>query len=220
MCAIVGWQLKGAEAQDRALLDRMAKVMRHRGPDDSGEYRDPASGIALAHRRLSIIDLSQASHQPMIDPHHGVALIYNGELYNFRDLRDELKGSVTCFSPPAIPRWSCAAIFSGAPARLARFAGMFAFAIWDPGTQILHLARDAMGMKPLYYLTSADGIVFASELKAFRELPGFVAQADLATLQQYLEFGYVFDENRTMLRAGCASRPGRSDGSARRPGRP
>lgn len=186
----------------------MSSLLRHRGPDDSGEYVDAAAGVALAHRRLSIIDLSPASHQPMADAPGGPALIYNGELYNFRALRQELLALGHRFRSPGDTEVVLRAYLQWGPECFSRFAGMFALALWDPRTRTLHLARDAMGMKPLYYLPQADGLVFASELKAFRALPGFAPQPDPHGLQQYLEFGYVFDERRTMLAGVCKVPPG------------
>jgi asparagine synthase (glutamine-hydrolysing) len=209
MCAIAGWQLINAEALAPDVLNRMARVLRHRGPDDSGEYHDAASGVAFAHRRLSIIDLGPASHQPMVDSDQGVALAYNGELYNFQALRRELQSLGHTFHSAGDTEVVLRSFVQWGAECFARFAGMFAIAIWDPRTGILHLARDAMGMKPLYYLPRPDGIVFASELKAFRELPGFAAEADPHAMQQYLEFGYVFDEHRTMLKGVCKLAPGR-----------
>lgn len=186
----------------------MSGLLGHRGPDDSGEFRDTAAGVALGHRRLSIIDLSQASHQPMVDAASGAALSYNGELYNFRALRQELLRLGHSFHSTGDAEVVLRSYLQWGTDCFARFAGMFAIALWDPVTRTLHLARDAMGMKPLYYLPSPDGLVFASELKAFRALPDFAPQTDPRSLQQYLEFGYVFDEHRTMLQGVCKLPPG------------
>lgn len=209
MCAILGWQRTDPDTWDAALLGRMAEVLRHRGPDDGGEYRDSASGVAFAHRRLSIIDLGPTSHQPMVDAQRGIALTYNGELYNFKELRRELQVLGHVFRSAGDTEVVLRSYLEWGPSCLTRFSGMFALAIWDPAKGTLHLARDAMGMKPLYYLPRPDGIVFASELKAFRELPDFAAEADLQAMQQYLEFGYVFDEHRTMLKGVRKLAPGR-----------
>jgi asparagine synthase (glutamine-hydrolysing) len=208
MCAIAGWLCEPAAAPAPAVLARMAQLLRHRGPDDAGEYRDTASGLALAHGRLAIIDLSPDSHQPMVDEQRGIVLVYNGELYNFRELRAELESRGHVFHSRgdtevvlrSFVEWGCGCF--------DRFAGMFALALWDARTATLHLARDAMGMKPLYYLPGRDGFVFASELKAFRALPSFRPEADASAVQQYMEFGYVFDERRTMLEGVCKLEPG------------
>jgi asparagine synthase (glutamine-hydrolysing) len=209
MCAIAGWQGQhSGHAPALAALRRMVNEMRHRGPDDEGFFSNAQQGVALGHRRLSIIDLSAASHQPMTDASTGVALAYNGELYNFRDLRRELVALGHAFHSSGDTEVVLRAYLQWGTGALERMAGMFALAIWDPRTATLHLARDAMGIKPLYYAPQADGVFFASELKALRLAPGFVAATDPVALQQYLEFGYVFDERRTMLLRVCKLAPG------------
>jgi asparagine synthase (glutamine-hydrolysing) len=208
MCAILGWQRTGADGWDPAVLDRMAELLRHRGPDDGGSYRDAAAGLALGHRRLSIIDLSSGSHQPMLDHGCGVVLIYNGELYNFRELREELRVRGHQFRSSGDTEVVLRSYLQWGAACFDRFAGMFALAVWDPRSRTLHLARDATGMKPLYYVADSQGVAFASELKAFRALPGFRAQIDPHAMQQYLEFGYVFHEHRTMLQGVHKLPPG------------
>lgn len=209
MCAIFGWQAgMGATALDPALLARMSEVLHHRGPDDTGEYRDGTHGIALGHRRLSIIDLSSASHQPMVDAATGVVLAYNGELFNFRRLRDELKAHGHTFLSEGDTEVVLRSYLQWGTQCFDRLAGMFALAIWDPRSATLHLARDAMGIKPLYWLPCGQGVFFASELKALRLVPGFDAEPDAVALQQYLEFGYVFDDQRTMLKGARKLAPG------------
>jgi asparagine synthase (glutamine-hydrolysing) len=199
MCGITGWQYTpGLEPAPDALL-RMAQAIRHRGPDDEGVFRAPGAGLAIAHGRLSIIDLSPSSHQPMADKRTGVVLAYNGELYNFRELRRELESLGHEFHSTGDTEVVLRGFIQWGPGCLGRFAGMFALAVWDPRDATLHLARDAMGMKPLYVHAAKDGTAFASELKAFLRLPGFTARADAAAMQQYLEFGYVFEDRRTTL---------------------
>jgi asparagine synthase (glutamine-hydrolysing) len=199
MCAVVGWQSR-MRAWPAHALGEMAALLAHRGPDDSGEYRDEDAGIAIAHRRLSIIDLGQASHQPMQDKERGVVLAYNGELYNYRPLRKELESRGHRFNSVGDTEVVLRAYIEWGVDCFARLAGMFAVAIWDAPAATLHLARDAMGMKPMYFLQRPSGVAFASEIKAFRALPDFHAQIDGAALTQYLEFGYVFEAKRTMLR--------------------
>jgi asparagine synthase (glutamine-hydrolysing) len=208
MCAIVGWQFPRGSEPAPEVLARMSEVLDHRGPDDRGQYRDESAGVALAHRRLSIIDLTANSHQPMVDSQRGMALVYNGELYNFRQLRDELIGRGHVFRSSGDTEVVLRSYEEWGVDCFGRFAGMFAIALWDASTATLHLARDAMGMKPLYYLPGPQGFVFASELKAFRCLPDFEAQVDPGSLQQYLEFGYVFDPQRTMLQGVRKLAPG------------
>jgi len=199
MCGITGWYCSLGSQLTPDALDRMAESIRHRGPDDQGFYRAPDAGVALAHRRLSIIDLSDASHQPMVDSTRKVALVYNGELYNFRELRHELQGRGHVFHSCGDTEVVLKSYIEWGVAAFERFNGMFALALWDGMSQTLHLARDAMGIKPLYYLPRGDGLFFASEVKAFLALPDFHAQLCDRSLHQYLEFGYVFDEHATML---------------------
>jgi asparagine synthase (glutamine-hydrolysing) len=199
MCGLSGWAFKAGCEPPAAALDEMSRLIEHRGPDDAGTYRDAAAGIAIAHRRLSIIDLSPSSHQPMVDAERGVVLAYNGELYNYRDLRRELQGLGHIFRSQGDTEVVLRSFIEWGTASFARFAGMFALAIWDERKSTLHLARDAMGMKPLYYWPRSQGIAFASEIKAFRALPDFHAQVDPLALTEYLEFGYVFEMQRTIL---------------------
>lgn len=177
----------------------MASSMRHRGPDDEGNYCVPAAGLALAHRRLSILDLSDASHQPMVDAASGVVLAYNGEIYNFRSLRRELESLGHVFRSSGDTEVLLKAWLEWGEGCLSRLTGMFAFALWDPRSAALHLVRDATGMKPLYVCEQPHGVAFASEIKAFLQLPGFDARLDPHGVQQFLEFGYVFDGHGTML---------------------
>ena len=150
MCGIAGWSCEAGRQPPAHALTDMSKRLRHRGPDAEGIYTDAGGALAFAHRRLSIIDLSAASNQPMVDDATGAVLLYNGELYNFRELRAQLQSRghefrTTGDSVVVLRGW-----LEWGPACLPRFAGMFAFALWDPRAQTLHLARDAMGMKPNY----------------------------------------------------------------------
>jgi asparagine synthase (glutamine-hydrolysing) len=208
MCGIAGWQLAPGRAYLPAALHGMADLIAHRGPDDRGEYWDTAARLAIAHRRLSIIDPGSGSHQPMVDNQRGVTLAYNGELYNFRDLRRELQSLGHSFRSQGDTEVVLRSYIEWGTACFERFAGMFALALWDARSATLHLARDAMGIKPLYYTKGADGVVFASEIKAFRALPDFAPRIDTAALPQYLEFGYVFEAGRTMLEGVCKVDPG------------
>ncbi|MBG9389066.1 asparagine synthase (glutamine-hydrolyzing) [Caenimonas aquaedulcis] len=208
MCGIAGWMTAHAHARPLSQAVAMADLMRHRGPDDSGSFEDTSHGVAFAHRRLSIIDLAPTSHQPMMDAATGIVLAYNGELYNFRELRRELQARGHRFASSGDTEVVLRAFIEWGAACLERFCGMFALALWDPRTRTVHLARDATGMKPLYYLARPDGLVFASEVKAFRALPDFRAEADRAGLAQYMEFGYVFETGRTILDGVAKLEPG------------
>ncbi|HSH88945.1 MAG TPA: asparagine synthase (glutamine-hydrolyzing) [Ramlibacter sp.] len=208
MCGLSGWLYQPGAEPAADVLARMADSIRHRGPDDEGVFRVPGAGFAVAHRRLSIIDLTAGSHQPMVDEATGVVLAYNGELYNFRDLRRELQSRGHQFRSEGDTEVVLRSYLEWGTECFIRFAGMFALAIWDARTATVHLARDAMGMKPLYCLAGAGGVAFASEVKAFRALPGFRAQVDPAALTQYLEFGYVFEAQRTILQGVRKVDPG------------
>ena len=208
MCGITGWLYQPSHEPAPGSLVHMANTIRHRGPDDEGFFRDPAAGIALAHRRLSIIDLSDASHQPMVDVESGVVLAYNGEIYNFRTLRRELEGLGHRFRSPGDTEVLLRSYLQWGMDCLPRLAGMFALALWDPRSATLNLARDAMGMKPLYFTHVGRGVSFASEVKAFLQLPGFNGKLDAHGLQQFLEFGYVFDGAGTSLQGVNKVLPG------------
>jgi asparagine synthase (glutamine-hydrolysing) len=181
----------GARALDDVVA-RMAATLRHRGPDSGGRWCDPAAGIAFGHRRLAILDLSDEGHQPMQSASGRWVITFNGEIYNFRVLRDELLalgakfrgGSDTEVMLAAFERW-------GPAGALARFAGMFAFALFDRETRTLHLARDRLGEKPLYFGRAGAALVFASELKALRAHPRFDGEVDRGALALYLRQGYV-----------------------------
>ena len=208
MCGITGWLCAPGTEPAPDVLKRMAQAIRHRGPDDHGTFLDPAAGVALAHRRLCIIDLTAASHQPMVDAASGVVLVYNGELYNFLQLRGELQSLGHTFASRGDTEVVLRSYLEWGTACISRFSGMFALAIWDGRTATLHFARDPMGMKPLYYVRLPGGLVFASEAKAFRELPGFQLKLSQLGIQQYLEFGYVFDEHQTILEGVFKLPPG------------
>ncbi len=162
MCGIAGcYQQIDGEALARTMIDRMA----HRGPDGEGffNYQSDHVSVQLAHRRLSIIDLSTGGHQPLTAG--GLTLCYNGELFNYRTLRAELSGVGVRFSTDSDNEVVLESWRRWGPACLKRFRGMFAFAIFDESTGRLVLARDQLGIKPLHYLARKDGVVFASELK-------------------------------------------------------
>ena len=193
MCGLAGFQDFGHTLTDdarAAVCGAMADALAHRGPDDRGVWTDAASGIALGHRRLSVVDLSPLGHQPMTSASGRYVITYNGEVYNFGDLRRELADypfrgrSDTEVIVAAFEAW-------GIPAALARFNGMFALAVWDTHDRVLWLARDRFGEKPLYYGRVGRAIVFGSELKALRAYPGFRADVDRASLGQMMRFGYV-----------------------------
>ncbi|HKW75339.1 MAG TPA: asparagine synthase (glutamine-hydrolyzing) [Terriglobales bacterium] len=186
MCGIAGfWLSKPAPEPAPEILERMACAIEHRGPDDAGYLFEASSGIGLAHRRLSILDLSAEGHQPMESASGRYVIIFNGEVYNFQEIASELgelrwRGhSDTEVMLEAIERW-------GLDAALQRFIGMFAFALWDRQERKLYLVRDRLGIKPLYYGNIGGNFVFASELKSLREFPGFVGEIDRNALALFM----------------------------------
>jgi len=162
----------------------MGALITHRGPDDAGEWCDPAHGIGLAHRRLSIIDTSPAGHQPMVSDK--LALTYNGEIYNFRDLRSELEGRGHQFHGHSDSEVLLHGWMEWGEQVLDRLNGIYAFAVWDGGRHELTLVRDPMGVKPLYHAETPGGFVFSSELKALLAVPDLDRGIDLQAVDAYL----------------------------------
>jgi asparagine synthase (glutamine-hydrolysing) len=195
MCGIAGFldcspETSGDQMRER--VSRMSGTLRHRGPDDQGVWIDCASRIALAHRRLSILDLSAAGHQPMQSACGRYVIVVNGEIYNFRSLRVELTTLGYNFRGNCDTEVMLAAISAwGFDKALARFNGMFAFALWDRKERQLRLGRDRLGEKPLYYGWANNVFLFGSELKALRAHPKFLNQIDRNALALYLRHGYI-----------------------------
>ncbi len=191
MCGIAGfWQQQTSGDDPIEVLERMGGALAYRGPDDSGTFFDHSACLGLAFRRLSIIDLSPAGHQPMTSASGRYVIIFNGEVYNFEEIRAEFgpqewKGhSDTEVMLAAIERW-------GLEAAVQRFVGMFAFALWDRNERRLHLVRDRAGIKPLYYGRANGGFVFGSELKALQQFPGFEGKVDRDALALYMRCCYI-----------------------------
>ncbi|MEA3153543.1 MAG: hypothetical protein QOK44_1132, partial [Betaproteobacteria bacterium] len=175
-----------------AVVERMADTLFHRGPDDSGTWIDRDAGIALGHRRLSIIDLSPEGHQPMTSQSGRYVMAYNGEIYNFRELRIDLEQDGVHWRGHSDTEVMLAAFEAwGIEGALQRFNGMFAFALWDRDEKVLHLARDRLGEKPLYYGWTGKTFLFASELKALRAHPAWRGEIDRNALAAYLRHNYV-----------------------------
>lgn len=197
MCGFTGFidpSLQNGRDSLRSQVCRMAEHLLHRGPDEHDEWVDAAAGFALGHRRLSIIDLSPGGHQPMISRCGRYVIAFNGEIYNFMDLRQELE-SVSWAHPwrghsdtevllAAVSHW-------GLEAALRRSNGMFAFALWDQENRELVLARDRLGEKPLYYGWSRGVLLFGSELKALRAHPAWEGEIDRDSLALYLRYNCV-----------------------------
>ena len=195
MCGFAGWLAPPGSDPDEldVAVDRMAATLVHRGPDDAGRWIDASGGVALGFRRLSIIDLSPTGHQPMLSADGRYACVFNGEIYNHRDLRAELERRGARFRGTSDTEVivEAAAAF-GAPATVGRLWGMFALAIWDRVDRTLLLARDRLGKKPLYVARIGEaGWLFGSELKALHAMPRFRPEPDPRAVAAYLRFGCV-----------------------------
>lgn len=177
-----------------AMLRRLA----HRGPDGKGLWQD--RHVCLGHRRLSVLDLSVAANQPMIDDTGRYVIVFNGEIYNFRELRQQLLDAGESFKTTGDTEVLLKLFRREGSGCLHRLNGMFAFAVWDRDERVLFAARDRMGEKPFYYATIAGGIAFASELRALRGYPGVGGDLDPCSVGRYLAAGYTLDE-RTILKS-------------------
>jgi asparagine synthase (glutamine-hydrolysing) len=198
MCGIAGILLDPRATDPRKLseIGMMTATLQHRGPDDSGLWLDKEAGIALGHRRLSIIDLSEAGHEPMPSPTGNLMLTYNGEVYNFAELRSALTAEGYLFRGHCDAEVMLAAFekFGVEPA-LKRFAGMFAFGVWNRQEHVLHLVRDRIGKKPLYVALAGGALVFASELRAILAFSGFKPKVDHNALSMVLRQGWIPDHH-------------------------
>ena len=184
MCGIVGY----FGNFERSALPKALNSIAHRGPDDSGIYFDEAVNLGLGHARLSILDISPLGHQPMQSEDGSVVLIYNGEIYNFLELRAELEAEGCCFRSRSDTEVLLKLYLRVGLAMLPRLNGIFAFAVWDSRSSELLLARDALGVKPLYYSESEHGFAFASEIKALIHLVPHVRELDPEVLHRFLSF--------------------------------
>jgi asparagine synthase (glutamine-hydrolysing) len=201
MCGLVGFLAKSGfrdPGASRALAAAMAGCIRHRGPDHSAVWTDPAAGIALAHNRLAIVDLTPAGEQPMFSASGRYGLIFNGEIYNHGKLRDQLTAAAAAFEwrghsdtetfLAAIETW-------GVESALERSIGMYALALWDRQERVLILARDRVGEKPLYYGWQGSGagatFLFGSEIKALAQHPAFEGEIDRGALSLFMRHNYI-----------------------------
>jgi asparagine synthase (glutamine-hydrolysing) len=208
MCGITGiFDTLGGRQLDRALLRRMTDSLSHRGPDGSGEHH--AAGIALGHRRLAIIDIA-TGQQPLYNEDGSVVVVFNGEIYNFQSLIPELQALGHTFRTRSDTEVIVHAWEAWGERCVDRLRGMFAFALWDAGKQTLFLARDRLGVKPLFYANLPDGqFVFGSELKSVVLHPGVARTIDPCALEEYFALGYVA-EPRTIFGAVRKLPPGHS----------
>lgn len=196
MCGITGVFNLDGEPVSPVILRRMTDAIKHRGPDGEGFYTD--SFIGLGHRRLAIIDLSPLGHQPMITPDGQYALIFNGEIYNFQELRAELEARGHQFRSRSDSEVVLHSYMEWGEKALDRFNGMFAFAIWDRARQELFLARDRFGVKPMYYGLFGSVFLFGSEVKAILQHPAYKLGIDKSALLEYFTFQNIFS-SRTLF---------------------
>lgn len=190
MCGITGFFRSCAQSADETVLRRMSDAIRHRGPDAGGEYFD--EHIGLAHRRLSIIDLSTDGNQPMFSVDGRYVIVFNGEIYNFQELRAKLEKSGATFRSRTDTEVILALYAMKGIACLDDLNGMFAFALWDKLEHKILLARDRIGKKPLYYYHSGgDRLAFASEIKALLQLPGVSRDIEPTAIVDFLKYLYV-----------------------------
>lgn len=195
MCGIAGYYTpNNSQGNWSSILTRMTDAIAHRGPDSDGHWIDPEAGIALGHRRLAIVDLSPTGYQPMVSASERFVTIFNGEIYNFLELKEEL-----CSRDPALTFRGTSdteimlAAFEqwGVMASIQRFTGMYAFALWDRKEEILYLARDRMGEKPLYYGWVGNTFLFGSELEALAEHPDWRGEVNRDALALLMRHNYI-----------------------------
>ena len=199
MCGIVGiFDARGRRDVPRATLERMNESQHHRGPDEGGYHVEP--GVGLGHRRLSIIDLS-TGQQPLYNEDASVVVVFNGEIYNYRELINELAALGHVFRTRSDTEVIVHAWEAWGEACVRRFRGMFALALWDRNRETLFLARDRLGVKPLYYAPLSDGtVLFGSELKSLLAHGAVERELDPLAIEEYFALGYV-PEPRTIFRA-------------------
>jgi asparagine synthase (glutamine-hydrolysing) len=191
MCGIAGiWTLKGNVDHHSHDLSNAVKSLNHRGPDDNGIWTNDY-GVALGHARLSILDLSSHGHQPMCSADKRYAMVFNGEVYNFKEIRLQLITKGYSFIGSGDTEVILAAFQEWGDEAINRFIGMFAIALWDAQQQILTLIRDRVGVKPLYYGWDGNSLWFGSELKALREFKHWQAEIDMQAAGEFFQYGYI-----------------------------
>lgn len=206
MCGIVGiFDTSSKSGINEALLGKMNQSQFHRGPDEGGLHLEP--GVGLGHRRLSIIDLS-SGHQPLFNEDGSVVVVYNGEIYNFQELTKELQALGHVFKTHSDTEVIVHAWEQWREQCVERFRGMFVFAIWDRNVETLFMARDRLGIKPLYYALLANGqLIFGSELKALLQHPELSHERDPYAVEDYFSYGYI-PEPKTILKQARKLPPG------------
>lgn len=195
MCGITGFifpKKQNTEEELRSIARQMTDSIGHRGPDDSGAWVDAGAGVVLGFRRLAILDLSPTGHQPMLSANERYVIVFNGEIYNFGELRESLIGRGHSFRGTSDTEAILAGFVEwGVEQTVRRLNGMFAIALWDQEARALYLIRDRLGIKPLYYGWQGGVFLFGSELKSLRAHPNFHAEVDRDALALYLRYAYV-----------------------------
>jgi asparagine synthase (glutamine-hydrolysing) len=207
MCGIVGFMSEKKFPSLKQELPEAVSRLTHRGPDDAGIYFDEEAGVGLAHRRLSVIDLSRAGRQPMKSNDESVYAVYNGEVYNFREIRKTLAGHGHQFNTSTDTEVILKAYQHWGTECFVRFVGMFALALWDGQKRCLYLARDRLGIKPLYYFVNDGIFLFASEMKALMAMGDFPRDLDYDSIPLYLHYQYI-PAPRTIFRNTFKLLPG------------
>ena len=211
MCGIAGmvdWRAATSADALRSIGNAMIETVRHRGPDAGEVWVEAEGGVALGQRRLAIIDLSPGGAQPMHSADRRFVITFNGEIYNYRDIRRELQAAghpMRSDSDTEVLLEACA--LWGVEPAIERAIGMFAFALWDRKTRTLTLARDRLGIKPLYYAATSERVLFASQLKAFRPSPHWKPTIDADAVAGYLRHAYIA-QPRTIYREAEKLAPG------------
>lgn len=203
MCGLLGY----SGEFDASSLTAGAATIAHRGPDDSGQFVDKSAGVGLGHVRLSILDLSALGHQPMTSSDGSVVLVFNGEIYNFRELRTELEDGGAVFRGHSDTEVLLNLYLAEGEGMLHRLNGIFAFALWDSRSKSLFIARDGLGVKPLYYSSTGRGVAFSSEIKGLLPMVPEARELDIASLHRYLSFLWCPGEG-TPLKAVRKMLPG------------
>jgi asparagine synthase (glutamine-hydrolysing) len=197
MCGISGLVDLSGKNAEKSKIEKISSCLNHRGPDGNGLWM--LENIALAHTRLAILDLSKSANQPMISKNQMYSLTYNGELYNYQELRKQLKQKGYQFSTNSDSEVILNSLIEWGTDALLKFNGIFAFGFYNNFNKTLLMARDRYGVKPLYYLSTQNYFAFASEQKSLLNVDKFEKNLDLETLYEYMTFQNIFTNNYSQI---------------------